>query len=124
MLAAADFAWLGNGLVRTSRCGIFTTADLNRYREAWAQPGALTAMLAWYRALRLQQPLRARVRPPVLVIWGDGDRFLDRRLAEAGIAWCDRGEVVHLGHATQWVQHEEPKEVNRLLLRFLASGPR
>ena len=81
-------------------------------------------MLGWYRAIRLQRPLQARVGSPLLGIWGDGDRFLDRRLAEASIAWCDRGEVVHLGHATHWVQHEEPKEVNRLLLGFLAGGPR
>ena len=123
MLAAADFAWLRNGLVRTSRRGTFTAADLDRYREAWARPGALTAMLGWYRAIRLQRPLRARVRSPLLVIWGDGDRFLDRRLAEASLAWCDRGEVVHLSRASHWVQHEEPKEVNRLLLALSCRRP-
>jgi pimeloyl-ACP methyl ester carboxylesterase len=46
------------------------------------------------------------------------------RLAEASLAWCDRGEVVHLSRASHWVQHEEPEEVNRLLLGFLAGGPR
>jgi epoxide hydrolase 4 len=60
----------------------------------------------------------------VLVIWGDADRFLDRRLGEASLDLCDRGEVVHLVRATHWVQHEQPEEVNRLLVRFLAGGPR
>mgnify|MGYP002652201053 CR=1 FL=1 len=31
--------------------------DLERYRQAWAQPGALTAMLNWYRASPIDLPL-------------------------------------------------------------------
>src|SRR5580658_7680689 len=38
-------------LLRTSRPGTFSPEDLDRYREAWSQPGALTAMINWYRAL-------------------------------------------------------------------------
>jgi len=56
----------------------------------------------------------------VRVIWGDRDAFLDRGLAEAGAALCDSREVFHLPRATHWVQHEDPAEVNRLLLDFLA----
>ena len=79
-------------------------------------------MLTWYRAVRLKQPPTTPpwVEVPVKVIWGDRDRFLDHRLAEAGIAVCEHGEVHHLRQASHWVQHEEPDEVNRLLLRFLA----
>jgi epoxide hydrolase 4 len=121
VLRAGDHAWLANGLTGSSRPGTFGDADLANYRRAWAQPGALTAMLAWYRAVRLQQPPTTphRVEVPVRVIWGDGDRFLDHRLAEAGLAACDRSDVHHLGHASHWVQHEEPDEVNRLLGEFL-----
>jgi epoxide hydrolase 4 len=121
LLRAGDHAWLRNGLTRTSRPGTFTAADLARYRAAWSQPGALTAMLSWYRAARLRSaiPRPARVRVPVQVIWGDGDPFLDRDLAEAGLAWCDRGEAHHLRSAGHWLQHEEPEELNRLLLQFL-----
>ena len=122
VLRAGGFAWLANGLTGSSRPGTFGDADLAQYRRAWSQPGALTAMLAWYRAVRLQQPPTTplRVEVPVQVIWGDRDRFLDRRLAQAGIAACERGEAHHLRQASHWVQHEEPDEVNRLLLRFLA----
>ena len=54
------------------------------------------------------------------MIWGDGDRFLDSRLAEAGLAHCDQGDVHHLRRVSHWVQHESPGEVNRLLIEFLA----
>jgi pimeloyl-ACP methyl ester carboxylesterase len=109
-------------LRRSSRPGTFTGADLRHYREAWAQPGALTAMLNWYRASRhYAGSLPAtRIRVPVRVIWGGHDTFLDRGLAEAGIALCDRGEVFHRPNATHWVQHEEPDAVNRMLIDFLA----
>ena len=121
MLRAADFAWLRNGLVRSSRPGTFRPEDLRRYREAWSQPGAITGGLNWYRALRLRSgtPKPLQIHVPVRVIWGDRDAFLNRDLAEAGLASCERGEAFHLADATHWVQHEEPERVNRLLLDFL-----
>ena len=125
LLSAADFAWLRRALIRTSLPGAFQPNDLDRYREAWAQPGALTAMLKWYRALPLQaRSLRAeRIAVPVRVIWGDRDIALEPGLAEASLALCERGEVFHLSDATHWVQHERPAEVNRLMLAFLTDGP-
>ena len=79
-------------------------------------------MLNWYRALRHSADSlpATRIRVPVRVIWGGRDAFLDRGLAEAGIALCERGEVFHRPHATHWVQHEEPEVVNRMLIDFLA----
>jgi epoxide hydrolase 4 len=108
-------------LRRTSRPGTFTAEDFRLYREAWGQPGGLTAMLNWYRALRLHRPpaASARIRVPVRVIWADRDAFLDQGLAEAGAALCDSAELIHIPEASHWLQHEEPDEVNRLLTEFL-----
>ena len=121
-LRAGDFWVLRRVLRRSSRGGAFTAEDFRAYREAWAQPGALRAGLNWYRALRqdARQAPPARIQVPVRVIWGDCDAFLERGLAEAGIALCEDGEVCHLPDATHWVQHERPDEVNRLLIDFLA----
>jgi len=121
-LGAADYAWLRSAMARTARPGTFSGADLRRYRDAWARPGALTAMLNWYRALprHAGSSRPGRIRVPVRVVWGDRDAFLDLGLAEAGVALCDRGEAFHLPDATHWVQHEEPERVNRLLVEFLA----
>ena len=116
----ADGFWvLRRVLRRTSRPGTFSGADFAHYREAWAEPGALTASLNWYRALRLAAAPPA-VRVPVRVIWGDRDAFLDRGLAEAAAALCEDCEVFHLPGATHWVQHEEAPQVNRLLIRVPA----
>lgn len=61
-------------MLTSSRPNPFYAADLDRYVNAWAQPGALTAMLNWYRAaLRWGQRKTvslARIRVPVLMLWG------------------------------------------------------
>lgn len=125
VLRADGFGRLAKALVASSRPGTFTPADLDAYRAAWAQPGALTGMLNWYRALRLGSAGSGasrgdgRVRIPVRVLWGDRDQALEPALAEASLAWCDAGEVFHFPAATHWLQHEEPDAVNARLLEFL-----
>lgn len=120
-LRAQGFWVLRRVLRRTARPGTFPGPELAPYREAWSRPGALGAMLNWYRALRRDRaamPPR-HIRVPVRVIWGDRDAFLDKGLAEAGAALCDNAAITHLPDAGHWLQHEMPDRVNRLLLDFL-----
>jgi len=110
--------------MRTSRRGSVTDADLARYREAWAQPGALRGMVSWYRAALRSPGTRGpgpRVRVPTLMLWGARDTALGRgrEMAEPSIALCDDGRLVFLEDATHFVQHDEPDRVNRELLAFL-----
>lgn len=123
LLRAGDFRGLARSLVDSSRPGTFSEADLAAYRRAWAQPGALTAMINWYRAL-LRKRLPAAL-PPIdietLMIWGLEDSFGDRAVAEESIALCRHGRAEYLAGASHWVQHEEPARVNELLLAFLSA---
>jgi pimeloyl-ACP methyl ester carboxylesterase len=124
LLRAGGFAALAGAMRASARRGSFTAEDLRPYRAAWAQPGALTGMLNWYRAA-LRHPAAygtAQIGTPVRVIWGDRDVALDRRLVERALARCTQAEAIHLPQATHWVQHDEPETVNRLLLEFLAPG--
>lgn len=120
VLRAGDFRLMKRAMRTSSRPGTFSEGDLDRYRAAWAEPGALTAMLNWYRALRRSPVAANRVAVPAFVIWGCRDRFLQRGLAEASLALCDHGRVLWLEDATHWVQHEEPDRVNAAMLEFLA----
>jgi pimeloyl-ACP methyl ester carboxylesterase len=120
MLRAGNFQALRNSLVTTSRRGTFTEEDLAPYEEAWRQPGALTAMLNWYRALRLRRRLpNPRVAAPTLVIWGMRDRFLEEGLAERSLALCHEGRLVRIETATHWLHLEEAEAVNAALIPFL-----
>ena len=122
LLAADAHRALRRSLVDSSRPGTFSTADLARYRAAWEQPGALTAMLNWYRALRLRGRWRLpRIEPETLVIWGVEDRFLEGGLAEAAAARC-RSARIDRRQATHWVQAEKADGVNDALLEFFRNA--
>ncbi|HEV2565101.1 MAG TPA: alpha/beta hydrolase [Microvirga sp.] len=120
MLSANRHRSLKDALLRTSRPGTFSEDDIAYYEKAWSQPGALTAMLNWYRALPFRPDMKdPAVRPPTLVVWGARDQFLEKGLAEASLSLCESGNVRWIENATHWVQHEEPEAVNAALVGFL-----
>ena len=100
-----------------------SAADRDRYREAWSQPGAMSSMVNYYRALMRYRPQRLashRITVPTLMIWGAQDFALGREMAQPSIDLCDDGRLIFLEDATHWVQHDEPERVNELLLEFFA----
>ena len=120
MLSANGHRSLKDALLRTSRRGTFSNEDMAEYEKVWSQPGALTAMLNWYRALPLRPGMKDPAVPsPTLVIWGGRDRFLEKGLAEASVALCNTGDIRWIDGATHWVHHEEPEAVNAALVDFL-----
>ena len=127
VIRAGDFALL-RSVFRSDpvRPGALTAEDIERYIEAIAQPGVLSASLNYYRALlrnpREMRALLQRVEAPVLVIWGERDRFLSRRLAEPPRLWVPNLlRVERLPNASHWVAEDRPHEVNTLLIDFLRS---
>lgn len=118
-LGARHSAVLVRGLVRSSRPGAFTDEDIAAYRQAWGQPGALTGMLNWYRALRFRPDMKERIATRTLVLWGMQDQALEPGLAERSLDFCDDGRLQTFEKATHWVQREEVSDVNEALLSFL-----
>jgi pimeloyl-ACP methyl ester carboxylesterase len=126
LLRAGEFAALRWLLRSSPGHGGPGPAQMQRYLEAWRQPGALTGALNHYRALLRSGPLdlrRAlrRIDAPVLVVWGERDRFARPELAEPDRAWVPRARVHRLPDAGHWVQLDRPTRVNALLLSFLGA---
>jgi pimeloyl-ACP methyl ester carboxylesterase len=102
----------------------FTPEEIDRYVEAWSQPGAATGMINYYRASVRQKDPEAQFRPvdaPTLVIWGERDRYLGSELAEPDhddVPNLDR--VERLPDASHWVHHDEAERVTQLLIDFFA----
>jgi len=120
LLTADRCRALRRALTRTSRPGAFAASDLDRYVEAWLQPGAMTAMLNWYRALaQLPRTAPPRVRVPTLILWGKQDTALQSGLAEASLDLCEDGRIAWFPSASHWLAHEEPVAVNSALQAFL-----
>ncbi len=107
-------------LVGSSRPGTFSPDDLAQYRAAWSQPGALTAMINWYRAaFRHRTPFPDRtVRVPTRILWGVRDAFLMAEMAQESLKYCTQAELITFPDATHWLQHEEPARVSQLLIDF------
>lgn len=121
VLGSFGFAGLKAMMRGTARAGTFEPGALERYARAWSRPGALTAMLHYYRALR-ERPTGgtpARITPPTLILWGSEDSALERHLAEAGLALCEEGRLVVLEGASHWLHLEQPERVKAELLGFL-----
>ncbi len=111
-------------LQNSSRPGTFANEDLDRYRQAWSQPGAFRSMINWYRAMIQKPPsppANAQITVPTLLIWGAQDSFLGQQMAQPSIDLCENGRLVIIEEATHWVQHEEAQRVNQLISTFLAS---
>ena len=101
----------------------FTEDDFTHYRAAWAQPGAMTAMINWYRAIarhRPHYPPSTRVTVPTLLIWGTLDIALASTMARPSIEQCDQGRLVLFDDASHWVQHDKAEAVNALLIDHLS----
>jgi pimeloyl-ACP methyl ester carboxylesterase len=120
---SGNYRLLRNALRASLRRGSFSPQDVERYVEVLARPGALTSSINYYRALERgrRANIRAvrRVDRPVLVVWGEQDAYLGKELADPPREWVPDVRVVRLPSASHWVQNDEPKRVNQLLIDFL-----
>jgi epoxide hydrolase 4 len=121
-IARNDYAYVR----RTFGIDGFTNDEIQPYVDALKAPGAVTAALNYYRAairriLTGRTPKSVVIACPVLVIWGDADRYLGKEMAEPPARFVPNAQVVHIPNAPHWVQNAAPDEVNALLLKFARS---
>jgi pimeloyl-ACP methyl ester carboxylesterase len=122
IIRAGGYRSLVDALRGAHPADAFSDADIAKYRAAWKKPGALTAMLNWYRAL-LRKDIRLEGQPrlamPIRIIWGVGDVYAVPELASESARLCEEAKILYLENATHWVAHDEPERVTRALLEFL-----
>ncbi|MEN8241459.1 MAG: alpha/beta hydrolase [Chloroflexota bacterium] len=94
-----------------------------RYRTAWEQPGAIKAMINWYRAsLRSmgKSELSPQIKVPTLILWGKRDPHLSYEMAPLSLEYCSDGRLVTFEDATHWVLHDKPEEVSQLIIEHFS----
>jgi pimeloyl-ACP methyl ester carboxylesterase len=107
----------GSGKIHT-----FTNEDIEKYKEAWSQPGAMAAMINWYRAAArygTQMPDNPRVKVPTLMMWGMKDFALSHRMARPSMDYVEEGNLMLFPDATHWVHLDAAEEVNHYLMDFI-----
>ena len=113
-------------MLSSAMCKSLSAAELDRYHTAWSQPGAMTAMINWYRSVFQQSPQEVptqKIRVPTLMIWGKLDPHLMWQMAPESIAMCENGRLEYFEDATHWVHQDKPVEVNRLLIEHFVTTP-
>ena len=115
-----------------------TDAMREGYLAAWQQPGAMEAMVSWYKATPLVVPEagapvtpeqraalaaidldKVRVRMPHQVIWGQQDKALLPSARKGLDALCDDLTLHELPDADHWIIHQKPAEVTALIASFI-----
>jgi pimeloyl-ACP methyl ester carboxylesterase len=113
------------GKMLMSRIGSFTPEEVRTYVEAWRRPGATTAMLNYYRAIRKHRAeLRSIVRKlemPVMLVWGERDPVFKKEMSENFGEWVPNLRLERIPEAGHFVQTDAAEKVNALLIDFLAT---
>jgi pimeloyl-ACP methyl ester carboxylesterase len=108
----------------------FPDTVLQVYRDNAAAPGALTAMINYYRAFvrgggadrqrRLGHPV---IDVPTLMIWGECDTALGKETTYGTDAYVRNLTMRYLPNVSHWVQQEAPEVVNAMLAAWLTGQP-
>jgi pimeloyl-ACP methyl ester carboxylesterase len=115
-----------SGAVDKSR---FPDEVLQVYRDNAARPGALTAMLSYYRAIVRGGGQRQRalgypvIETPTLLLWGEEDVALGKETTYGTERYVSDLTLRYLPHVSHWVQQEAPETVNAMLEAWLTDQP-
>jgi pimeloyl-ACP methyl ester carboxylesterase len=138
-MAENDFARTMKMIAGFSKTGWMTPDIAAEYRAAWAEPGAMQAMLHWYSSSPVLVPKpdekisdapllsvpdeRVTVRMPHLVIWGDADEALRPVCLENLDRYAPDLTIRKIAEAGHWILHEKPSEVAEAIRLFLGGRP-
>jgi epoxide hydrolase 4 len=123
-LAAEGHARL-RALMRHSLPGM-PAAELDALAAGWAVPGALTAMLNWYRALGTLDGAHAvpglGTEAPTLLLWGEQDGSFVPANLHGLQDWVPQLQVQRFADAGHWLLREQPAQAAAVMINFLAAN--
>ncbi len=107
----------------------FPDSVLDQYRKSALLPGAMTAMINYYRAaFRNRAASDAMANPPLLetptlMIWGEEDAALGRELTYGTEKLVKDFTIRYLPQVSHWVQQEAPEAVNAMIRAWIEGRP-
>jgi pimeloyl-ACP methyl ester carboxylesterase len=99
----------------------YSSYDLHLLAASMSQPGALTAMLNYYRAAFRYKPtgITRVIKTPTLIIWGEDDVALGKSLTYRIEQWVPNVKIHYVPNSGHWVQNEAADNVDAAMLAFL-----
>jgi pimeloyl-ACP methyl ester carboxylesterase len=104
----------------------FPKEVLDRYAADALRPGALRAMVNYYRAavrFKLAGRPWPMIETPTLIIWGEEDAALGLETLEGTEHYVRDLTIRRLPGVSHWVQQEAPEAVNAILSEWLPPAP-
>jgi pimeloyl-ACP methyl ester carboxylesterase len=102
--------------------GHVPTAQVDSYVAQLSEPGALTAALAWYRAMRPDLGSLPTVTVPTTFVWSDQDQAIGRTGAEACGQHIEADyRFVELTGISHWIPEEAPEALAAAILARVRS---
>lgn len=95
---------------------------LDHYAANALKPGAMRAMINWYRAAvrhRIQDRTWPAIEIPTLIVWGEEDSALGLETLEGTEGFVRDLTIRRLPNVSHWVQQEAPEQVNAILAEWL-----
>ena len=125
LLSANDYAGIRSAFKEQAvNPNAFTKADLDMLVAAAAKPGALSAMLNYYRNIFKSGGFFNKqwdvLKVPTLMVWGENDVALGKELTYGTDEYVERFELHYIPDCSHWVQQEQPELVNQYMRAFLA----
>ena len=136
ILSKNNYRYLRDALEKGNSRWKMSEALVQRYIQAWSQPGALTGGLNYYRVSPLYPPRSHEegevirkiaeapremfaVTVPTLVIWGELDEALLPGNLHGLSSYVDHLRIERIPDGSHWVIHEQSELVNRLIRSFI-----
>ena len=106
----------------------FPMAVTDEFRRNALEPGALTAMINYYRAAlrageKAMNPEPGTVDVPTLMIWGEEDTALGKGTTLGTDKYVSDLTLRYLPGVSHWVQQEAPETVNAMIEAWLKGKP-
>ncbi len=102
---------------------VFTQANIDAYKEAASKPGALTAMVNYYRNIFKPVFFNRKwgvLEVPTLMIWGENDTALGKELTYGTEAYVKDLQIHYIPNCSHWIQQEQPALLNQYMQDFLS----
>lgn len=123
LLKMGNWSHFSQQFQKNARKGTITEGDLEKYRQAWNQSGAFSAMLNWQRAFHQQKSYlktSLKIEVPVLFIHGQQDTALSPQMVKESLSRCNQHYLKQLPNAGHWVQLDQHAVVNQLIHEFIS----
>ena len=107
---------------QSKREHVLSEFDIEKYVEAWSQPGAIQAGLHYYRASvkdAFTTSWDGIINVPTLVMHGMKDIALTPKILNGLEEYVKDLKIVRIENATHWVMIDAPDKVNSSIKEFI-----